>query len=728
MSSNRSSMSHSSPPLPPDDEIALLPADGGPGFNRLVFESSPYLRLHARNPVDWFPWGATAFEKARSEDKPVLLSIGYSTCHWCHVMARESFEDQQVAAFLNDHYVSIKLDREERPDIDEIYMTVTQALTGHGGWPMTVMMTPGQEPFFAGTYFPKNDRGGRAGFLTILHELHRLWTGDRARVLASAGQLTMALGEMMHASADPSAEPLPETESILSQARDELRQSFDHVHGGFGRGTKFPTPQVLSLLVRQWTRDNDPQTREMIDRTLRSIRNGAVYDHLGHGIHRYSTDPAWELPHFEKMLYDQALYVIALLDAWQATGDETHAATARDVIGYVRRVMTSPGGGFYSAEDAQSEGVEGRFYFWTPAQVSAVLGDDDARLFNAAYQVIPGGNFRDEASGEKSGASILRLPLDFDPAALAAKHGITTDDLIDRLTTARARLLDAREMRARPPLDDKVLTDWNGLMIAAMARAGRVLDSAEYRSAATHAAEFVLRELRGADGRLLKRWRQGQAGLPAHLEDHAFLVWGLLELHQATQDPQWLRGAVMLNRRMIDDFSDHDGGGFFMTAADGETLIVRSRKLHGGAIPSGNAVAALNLLRLARLTGDTSLEERHDQLLRAFAAEIRRHPSAFPQLLQSLDFAAGPAHEIVITGQPGADDTRAMLRALNQRFLPNTVVVFRPPGEAPPITALAPHTRDQHPLDGKATAYVCRNFACNEPTTSVHEMLALLRW
>jgi len=717
------SMSHAATPLPPAEEIAKLPKDGGPEFNRLVFESSPYLRLHARNPVDWRPWGEAAFEKARKEDKPVFLSVGYSTCHWCHVMARESFVDEEVAAYLNEHYVSIKLDREERPDIDEIYMTVTQALTGHGGWPMTVLMTHDQKPFFAGTYFPKTDRGGRPGFLTVLRELNRMWTDEREKITKSADQLTKGLGEMLQPAASTVS---PKAELILPQARTELRQSFDSVHGGFGRGTKFPTPQVLSFLVRQWTRDQDPETLEMVDRTLRSIRYGGVYDHLGHGIHRYSTDVRWELPHFEKMLYDQALYVIALLDTYQATGAAEHATAANKALGYVLRVMTSPQGGFYSAEDAQSEGVEGKFYFWTPKQISDVLGADDAKLFIDAYQVTPDGNFFDEATHKKTGENILRLPLNFDPAAFAKKHGLELKDLSERLATSLTKLFDAREKRGKPPLDDKVLTDWNGLMIAALARAGRVLDSDEYRTAATRAAEFALKELRTKDGKLLKRWRQGQAGLPAHLEDYAFFVWGLLELHQTTHDPRWLREAITLNRLMLAEFSDEKNGGFFMTAKGGEKLIVRSKKLYGGAIPSGNAVAALNLLRLSRLTGDPSLEQQHEKLMRGFATEVGRHPSAFPQLLQSVVFAAGPSHEIVITGKPGAEDTKAMLRALDQFFLPNAVVIFRPDEEAPPITDLVPYTREQRAIDGKATAYVCRNFACNKPTTSIEEMLGFL--
>jgi uncharacterized protein YyaL (SSP411 family) len=732
-----SSMSHAAAALPPAEEIAKLPKDGGPEFNRLVFESSPYLRLHARNPVDWYPWGEAAFEKARREDKPVFLSVGYSTCHWCHVMARESFVDKDVAAYLNEHYVSVKLDREERPDIDEIYMTVTQAITGHGGWPMTVMMTHEQKPFFAGTYFPKNDRGGRPGFLTVLRELNRMWTDEREKITTNADQLTKGLAEMVggarnaglpvEASAKTGSAEAPPAGVILPQARTELRQSFDPVHGGFGRGTKFPTPQVLSFLVRQWTRDEDPETLDMVEHTLHSIRNGAVYDHLGHGIHRYSTDARWELPHFEKMLYDQALYVIALLDTYQATGGKQHAANARNVLGYVRRVMTSPGGGFYSAEDAQSEGVEGKFYFWNPEQIADVLGADDGKLIIDAYQVTPDGNFFDEATHEKTGESILRLPLNFDPAAFAKNHHIDPREFSERHAAALTKLFEAREKRQRPPLDDKVLTDWNGLMIAAMARAGRVLDSDDYRTAATRAAEFVLKELRTKDGKLLKRWRQGQAGLPAHLEDYAFLVWGLLELQQATHDPHWLREAIALNRLMIAEFSDEKNGGFFMTAKGGEKLIVRSKKLYGGAIPSGNSVAALNLLRLSRLTGDTSLEEQHEKLMRGFSAEVARHPSAFPQLLQSVFFAAGPSHEVVIVGKPAAGDTKAMLTALNRYFLPNTVAIFRPDEDNPAICELAPYTREQRAIDGKATAYVCQNFACNEPTTSVDEMLEALR-
>jgi uncharacterized protein YyaL (SSP411 family) len=709
--------------LPTAEEIAALPPDGGEGFNRLVFEHSPYLLQHARNPVDWFPWGDEAFAKAAAEGKPVLLSVGYTTCHWCHVMEHESFEDEEVAKMVNDWFVPVKVDREERPDIDEVYMTVTQAMTGSGGWPMTVVMTADKKPFFAGTYFPKDDRPGRPGFKTVLNRLHEMWVADRERVVSVAENIDTELQSMM---VGAPGEALGEKD--LARAADELKARFDKVHAGFGSAPKFPTPPVLSFLLRAHARTGDPVLLEMVEKTLRAMRLGGVYDQFGFGTHRYSTDAEWLVPHFEKMLYDQALLAIACTEAYQATGKDEFASTAREIFTYVLRDMTSPEGGFYSAEDADSEGEEGVFYVWTPEEVASVLGEEDGTLVNQLYGIVAGGNWTDEATGEKPGTNIPHLskPL----AESAAEMGIPPGALAARVEAARAKLFAHRDRRPHPQKDDKVLTDWNGLMIAALAKAGQALGEPAYTAAAERAAGFILRELKGPDGRLLKRWRNGAAGLTAHLEDYAFLAWGLIDLYEATFNVDYLREALALNDAMLEHFWDEaGGGGFFMTADDSEQLLVRAKKSYGGAIPSGNAVAALNLLRLSRLTGNTGYEDRYAELLRAFSGDITRSPSAFPQFLIAIDFAAGPSKEIVVAGKAGGDDVARMLAAIRRPFLPNKVVVFRPDtdaGATPPVSELAPYTREQKSLDGKATAYVCENFTCQLPTTDVRKVMTML--
>jgi uncharacterized protein YyaL (SSP411 family) len=709
----------SRPALPSAAELEKLPPDGGPKWNRLVFEGSPYLQQHAGNPVDWHPWGDEAFELARQRDLPVFLSIGYSTCHWCHVMEHESFEDPEVARLLNESFIPIKVDREELPDVDQLYMTVTQAMTGSGGWPMTVVMTADRKPFFAGTYFPKESRMGRPGMLELLPELARLWTHERGPMLAEADRITAALAAL--SASQPGKRPGVE---MLDAAHRELRGRHDAANGGFGTAPKFPTPGVLAFLLRHWKRTGDATSLEMVEATLDAMRRGGLFDHVGHGFARYSTDPRWLLPHFEKMLYDQAQLVLAYTEAHAATGHERHAEVVREVMGYVLRDMTSPRGGFYSAEDADSEGVEGKFYLWTPEEMRAVLGDELATIAIAAWGVQEGGNFRDQSTGRRTGESILHfakpLPeiardLKMEPAALEA-----------RLDAARARLFAHREKRVRPFKDDKVLTDWNGLMIAAAARAGAVLEEPAWVAAADEAADFVLSELRGRDGRLKKRWRDGRAAFPAVLDDHAFLTWGLIELHQATQEPKRLRQAAELTEITLEHFRDARGGGFYLSADDGEKLLVRSKEVYDGALPSGNSVTAWNLLRLASLLGRPEWEKEAERVLEAFAGSVERAPSGHCQLLHAVDFAAGPTHEIVIAGEPEEPSTQALLRALRQGFHPRAVVLLRSKETAEELAKLAPFTKGQRPLDGRAAAYVCVDHACHAPTTDVKRMLALL--
>ena len=696
-------------PLPSAAEIAKLPPDGGAEFNRLIFEHSPYLLQHARNPVDWYPWGEAAFAKAKAENKPIFLSVGYTTCHWCHVMEHESFEDPEVAKAINEGFVPIKVDREERPDIDEVYMTVTQAMTGSGGWPMTVIMTPDKKPFFAGTYFPKNNAPGRTGLITILGLFRKLWAERPDELVSQSDRVIQFLRERSTSTAGE----LPGA-ALLDAAYAHFVVAYDPENAGFGGAPKFPVPPNLSLLSRHFRRTGEGKAQEMVDRTLTAMRLGGISDQIGFGLHRYSTDRVWLVPHFEKMLYDQALYVLALLDAYQAGGNEAHAATAREVLTYVLRDLTSAEGGFFSAEDADSEGREGTFYLWTTSEVIQVLGEAEGAWFNERFQIGEEGNFLEEASREKTGENIPHLKEALSPAER------------ERAELARQKLFVHREKRVHPQKDDKVLTDWNGLMIAALARGAQVLDSVEYREAAIRAADFALTRLRRPDGRLVKRFRDGQAGLTAHLEDYAFLVWGLLDLYEATFELRYLQAAVELTGAMDTHFWDQKSGGYFMTADDSEELLVRTKTIYGGAIPSGNAVASLNLARLHRMTGDVRYADRLDGLLKAFGAQISEAPYLFPVVLHTLEFLHGPAQEIVIAGTPDDPEIARMLRVVRGSFAPSKVVLFRPVGEDPGLAKLAPFAAAQNAIGGKATAYVCENFACKLPVHTAAELETLL--
>ena len=690
-------------------------------MNRLAHEHSPYLLQHKDNPVDWYPWGAAAFEKAQKEDKPIFLSIGYATCHWCHVMEHESFEDADVARLMNDAFVSIKVDREERPDVDAIYMTVCQMMTGHGGWPLTILMTPEKKPFYAATYLPKHGRFGRVGMMDLVPRIEAVWHKERDKVLASADHLT---GLLQQTNAHPAAEEAL-NRTAIENAYGQLRQRFDDEHGGFGAAPKFPSPHNLLFLLRHWKRTSAPEALQMVEATLRAMRRGGIYDHVGYGFHRYATDRLWRLPHFEKMLYDQALLAMAYTEAFQATGNPLYQDTAREVFTYILRDMTSPEGGFYSAEDADSEGREGAFYVWTSDELREVLGDE-ADLVMDVYNIEENGNFEDEATRKKTGENVLFLNQSIE--TIAQEKGISETVLQKRLEAARQALFAHRENRVRPGKDDKVLTDWNGLMIAAMAKAAAAFTDETYAEAARRAARFVLTALRTDDGRLLHRWRNGHAGISGHLDDYAFLAWGLLELYEATLEPEWLEEAVGLAEAMKARFWDSEHGGFYLTAEEGsEDLIVRPKELYDGAIPSGNAVALTVLLRLGRLTGEARWEETADALLRWAAAQVRQHPSGFTALLVGLQFALGPTHEVVVVGERTAADTQALLRALRTSYLPSKVLLFRPAGEAEPrIADVTPFVRAHHALDGKATAYVCENYQCQAPTSDVDEVLALL--
>ena len=703
--------------IPAAQELANLPPDGGPNFNRLVFESSPYLQQHATNPVDWYPWGAAAFSKARQEDKPIFLSIGYSTCHWCHVMERESYADPEVGRLMNQFFIAIKVDREERPDLDHLYMRVCARMSQHCGWPLNVILTPDLKPFFVVTYLPREDRQGRAGMLRLLPSIDRVWKTRRDDILSLADRVLAAL-----TAAPSTARGKPLARAALERTFDQLQSLYDTSHGGIGGPPKFPKPLALSFLLRYWRRTGNPQALAMVETTLQHMRRGGIYDHIGFGFHRYATDVEWRVPHFEKMLYNQALLLILYSEAYQITGKPLYAQTAREIATYVQRDMTSPEGGFYTAEDADSAGEEGVFYLWTTAEIRRILGPGEAELYQQVFNLAADGNF------PQADARQYNIPyLQQDLSDLAATLHVSEATLAQRLETARQRLFAERKKRQQPLKDDKILTDWNGLMIAAFAKAGQLFDRPDYLAAAQRAADFVLQHLRNAEGRLLKRYRQGKAGLPAHIDDYAYMIWGLLDLYEATFKVDYLQTAIDLQHKMLTYFWDHQHAGFFYTANDQVQVLLRSKDVQDVSLPSGNSVAVMNLLRLYRMTGDTVFARKADASLQAFASQVERNPSAHTHVMSAVDFALGPSYEVVISGTPDRPDTRVMLNALRQPFVPNKVVVFRPADVASPaIAQLAPYTRNQTPLNGQATAYVCQHYVCNAPTTDIQTMLQAL--
>jgi uncharacterized protein YyaL (SSP411 family) len=693
--------------------------------NKLISEKSPYLLQHAHNPVEWYPWGSEAFELAHREDKPIFLSIGYSTCHWCHVMEQESFEDPEVARLLNEAFVCIKVDREERPDIDNTYMIVCQMMIGRGGWPLTIIMTPDKKPFFATTYIPKETRFGQPGMKELVPGIKALWQGRRGELLTSADQITVALDQIAREA--PPAPGMELGEDALRIAYGQLAQGFDQQYGGFGTAPKFPLPHNLMFLLRYWRRTGDGQALAMVERTLEAMRLGGIYDHVGFGFHRYATDSRWFLPHFEKMLYGQALLAMVCIEAYQATdGKEVYGQTAREIFAYVLRDMMSAEGGFYSAEDADSEGEEGKFYLWTLDEVRHVLSEEEAELIARVFDIKEKGNFQEEATGRETGKNILFLnkPL----ATIASDLTIPIAELDKRVEAARTKLFEARAQRVHPHKDDKILADWNGLMIAALSRGAQVFDEPRYADTARRSADFILAHMVDAKGRLFHRYRDGEAAIPAFLDDYAFLTWGLIDLYETSFEPHYLEKALDLTDITLKHFWDAEQGGFFFTADDADTVLVRKKEVSDGALPSANSVAMTNLLRLARLTARPEYEEKAAALSRAFSNTVMQSPGQYTQLLIALDLARGPSFEVVIVGDSQAEDTKALVRALRRAFVPNKVVIFRPADEkAPPITRLAGFTKDLGRLDNKATAYVCRAFRCELPITEAHQMLALLQ-
>ncbi len=706
--------------MTPEDPLHQAPAASEKHHNRLIHEKSPYLLQHAHNPVDWYPWGTEAFTRAARENKPVFLSIGYSTCHWCHVMAHESFEDSGVAAILNKDFICIKVDREERPDIDSTYMAVCQMMTGKGGWPLTVFLTPEKKPFFTGTYIPKESRFGMTGLTDLLPRISRSWQEQRNDLVASAEEITAALRQEQESHHEDIMDI-----SLLHQGYEELLLRFDAEYGGFGRAPKFPAPHSLLFLLRFWKRTGTPRALTMVEKTLGALRSGGIFDQVGGGFHRYSTDPQWRVPHFEKMLYDQALLVMAYTEAYQATRNPEFRKTAEEVISYVIRDLTSPEGAFFSAEDADSTGGEGAFYLWTTRETGKILGKEDAVVAAQIFGITDAGNYQDTGAG--GGQNILYRKKTI--TEVASSNGISETDLEIRLESIRTRLFTARELRSRPSLDDKVLTDGNGLFIAALAQAARTFGHENYIASARRAMQFVLTRMRTSDGGLLHRYRDGDPAIPAFGDDYAFIIKALLELYESTFELSYLSSARELNTFFLAHFWDEAQGGFFMISDTAEILLGRKKEIYDGAIPSCNSVAFENLVRLAHLTGDVSNEERASELSRCFAAAVHQSPSAHAWFLCALDSAIGPVHDVVIVGKRHAEDTRAMIKVLWDHYLPSVRIIYRPTGENDLLlTSLAPFTSNLNAIGGNATAYICTGNTCAMPITDPHQMLNLLSW
>ena len=676
--------------------------------NRLIDETSPYLLQHAHNPVDWYPWGEEALERAEREDMPILLSVGYSACHWCHVMERESFENAEIAALMNENFVCIKVDREERPDIDSIYMTAVQALTGQGGWPMTVFLTPDGKPFYGGTYFPPEDRGGLPAFPRLVEALADAYKARRGEVTRTTSQLVQRMTQLSAGMAG--VEPL--TVEVLQSAKRAVAGQFDGRHGGIGLQPKFPQPMTYEFLLRHHARTQDPESLEMVELTLTRMAEGGIFDQIGGGFHRYSTDTYWLVPHFEKMLYDNALLARLYLHAYQVTGDPLYRRIVEETLDYIAREMTDANGGFYSAQDADSEGVEGKFFVWRPEETIDLLGKTEGDLFNSYYGVTRKGNFE--------GRSILHVA-----KGGAGAKGMSDEEFEKTLRRWKMILLAARNERVAPGLDDKVLTSWNGLAMRAFAEAGAALGRQDYVEKANINAKFLLDSL-VRDGRLLRTYRNGEAKLNGYLEDYAFLIDGLLVLHEATLDGRWLDESISLGEAMVDLFWEESEGRFYDTGRDHEELVLRPRDYTDNATPCGSSMAADVLLRLAVITGDSEHQRRAVTSLRSVRELMSRFPTGAGHWLGALDFYLSTPKEIAIVGGAGDAETNALLSEVSRRYLPNRVLVGSVGDGTAETRSGVPLLEDRDRVDGKATAYVCENYACNFPVTEPAALAAQL--
>lgn len=700
--------------------------------NHLIHEKSPYLQQHAHNPVDWYPWSPEALAKAQRENKPIFLSVGYSTCHWCHVMERESFENEAIAAILNKHFVSIKVDREERPDIDRIYMAYVQASTGSGGWPMSVWLTPDGKPFVGGTYFPPDSRYGRPGFAAVLERIAEAWSKDQARIIESSGHVLAELEKQAAMGAPAEAADAEALEIGFSA----WRRAFDSQLGGFGQAPKFPRPAVLDFLLRYSARAGNDEAKAMAVFTLKAMARGGMNDQLGGGFHRYSVDEYWFVPHFEKMLYDQAQLVSSMIDAFQLTHDEALAREARRVLDYVLRDMTGSEGGFYSAEDADSaidaghpeKKSEGAFYLWTGSEIAAIAGDAASRFFNYRYGVEAHGNVRNDPHGEFEGRNILFEAHTVEETAHHFEKPM--EEVRAPIDDACRKLLDSRAKRPRPHLDDKILTSWNGLMISAFARAGAVLDEPRYLHAARSSADFLRKRMWNPETRtLLRRYRLGDAAIPGFLDDYASFIRALTDLYEAEFEVRDLELALQLATRMIELFEDRQQGGFFSTSSEpaAAKLLMRMKDDYDGAEPSGNSVAALALLRLERITGQTNLGDVARRAIRAFSGRIRSQPHGVPLMMCALDLSLSPLRQVVLAGEKDSPGTEQMLRTIRSRFQPHRVVLLADSASRETLGKWNEAIREMHPVNDRTAAYVCENFTCRLPVIGAAELDELLQ-
>ncbi|QWU14503.1 hypothetical protein SAMN04487895_106363 [Paenibacillus sophorae] len=683
--------------------------------NRLINEKSPYLLQHAHNPVDWMPWGEEAFEKAKAENKPVFVSIGYSTCHWCHVMEEESFDDEEVAELLNGNYVAIKVDREERPDIDALYMSVCQAMTGGGGWPLTVLLTPEKKPFYAGTYFPKRRMMGQVGLMEVLEQVRAKWETDSTKLHQLGDEL---LTELQAAAAKNSVEQDVElSEDILHHAFRLYSTIFDETNGGFGHAPKFPTPHNLSFLLAYSQKYDNAEALRMVEKTLESMYKGGIYDHIGFGFARYSTDEQWLVPHFEKMLFDNALLASAYVEAYQITEKPLYAEVAESIFAYVLRELTSPEGAFYSAEDADSDGEEGAFYIFSTEEVEEALGPEDMQSYCSLYGITEEGISR--------GYSIPNL-LEGLPDEIAEKMGMTPLDLRTRIEEWRVKMFAYRSKRVRPSKDDKVLTSWNSLMITALAKGAKALQKPKYAEAAGAAADFLWNHLRREDGRLLARYRDGEAAYPGYVDDYAFLMWGLTELYEATGQADYLKRALELKDGLLDLFQDEEEGGFYFTGKDAEQLPIRSKELYDGAMPSGNSVAVKVLWKLSVITQDLKLKGVAERTAAVLGKAAMKYPASYAMFLQGLFAMTGGGKEWVLSGKKEDPALQEMISLAQRAFMPDASLLIHWEDPKDELAALLPHLKDKPAIGGDATAYVCRDFACQEPITSLEAVRELL--
>lgn len=670
--------------------------------NKLSEEKSPYLKQHADNPVDWYPWGAEAFEKAKAENKPVFLSIGYATCHWCHVMAHESFEDPEIAELMNEAFVNVKVDREERPDIDSTYMTVCQMLTGQGGWPLTIIMTPEKEPFFAATYIPKEARFNRIGLRQLIPGVKGMWKNEPKRV----EKATSKIREGFIKSQEFESGKFPGTEAV-DFAAEQLAKRYDPEHGGFGNAPKFPSPHNLMFLLRQWKLTGENRFLEMVSSTLKKMRLGGIWDHIGFGFHRYSTDREWLLPHFEKMLYDQALMLMAYTETWQATQNPLFKQTVYEIVEYIERDLLHPEGGFYSAEDADSEGEEGKFYVWEMEELHKVLSKEDAGNFTELFNITEEGNFEDEATKKRTGKNIPHLSYSL------------SDENQSWFGNVREQLFEEREQRVRPLLDDKILTDWNALMIAALAKAGFAFSEDRFLGLAEEAFEFLEINL-VENGKLLHRYNAGEAAIPAMGDDYAFLIWALIELYEATFNPKYLEKAVHWNEEFIESFWDENNGGFYLSIADEDQVYGRQKQIFDGAMPSSNSVSMLNLIRLSRLTGKTELEDYADKTGKAFSADLIRSGASICQGMQAIQFLNADAKEITLVAESSI--TSEVLKIIRPIFNPFAVYHISEEAGLKQLGKIAPYTSTQKMIDEKPTLFVCEKFTCEQPLTELQQI------